>query len=86
VLGVLLIILTFVMPGGIVYGLRRLRARLITIVPKGVSPADAHVAPPGEEAAVALMDHHHRDASSALQPETEPGSVTTTTKQGHDAH
>lgn len=86
VLGILLIVLTFVMPGGIVYGLRRLRARLITIVPRGMSAADAHAAPPGEEAAVALMDHSNRAASSALQPETEPGSVTTTTKQGHDAN
>ncbi len=90
VLGILLILLTFVMPGGIVYGLRRLRSRLIAVVPPGVPGSEAHAAPPEEEAVVGLMDHHHRErASSPLEPETEPGSVTTTTtttKQGNDAH
>ncbi|MCW2666205.1 MAG: putative branched-chain amino acid transporter permease protein [Frankiales bacterium] len=87
VLGILLIVLTFVMPGGIVYGLRRLRARLITIVPRGMSPAAAAAAGPAavpvdEAAAVAMMDRHSGHASSDLQPETETGSVSVTTKQG----
>ena len=34
-LGVLLIVLTFFLPGGIVYGMRRLRARVLTVRPEG---------------------------------------------------
>ena len=42
ILGVLLIILTFFLPGGIVYGVRRLRARVFRVVPAGRrSAADA---------------------------------------------
>ncbi len=41
ILGVLLIILTFILPGGIVAGVRRLRARVLQIVP--VPPEGAHV-------------------------------------------
>jgi branched-chain amino acid transport system permease protein len=34
-LGLLLIILTFVLPGGVVYGVRKLRARVLRVVPQG---------------------------------------------------
>ena len=48
-LGVLLIVLTFFLPGGIVYGVRRIRARFVQVVPK-------HTVAGGEEIAVAVGD------------------------------
>ncbi len=87
VLGILLIVLTFVLPGGVVYGVRRLRARLLTIVPKGAT-AGAATVPVDELAAVELMDRSSPH-SSALEPETDPGSVPTSvssTRGGSDGH
>jgi branched-chain amino acid transport system permease protein len=55
ILGVLLIILTFLMPGGIIYGMRRLRARAVRVVPAGRQEAD-EVVDVAEEAAKDLLD------------------------------
>jgi branched-chain amino acid transport system permease protein len=63
ILGVLLIILTFVMPGGIIYGLRRLRARFVRVVPAGRQAAD-EVVDVAEEAAKALLDVRTPDSVS----------------------
>lgn len=44
ILGVMLIVLTFVMPGGIVHGVRQLRARYVRVVPsppEGAAPIEA---------------------------------------------
>jgi branched-chain amino acid transport system permease protein len=49
VLGVLLILLTFFLPGGIVYGVRRIRARFVQVVPK-------HTVAGGEGIVVATGD------------------------------
>jgi branched-chain amino acid transport system permease protein len=45
--GLLLIILVFVLPGGIIDGLRRLRARFVRVVPNPSWLADVAPAPPG---------------------------------------
>jgi branched-chain amino acid transport system permease protein len=54
-LGLLLIVLTFVLPGGIVYGVRKLRGRLVQVV-----PADRSIAridqDPTEEQAERILD------------------------------
>jgi branched-chain amino acid transport system permease protein len=42
-LGLLLIILTFVLPGGVIYGARRLRAKLLRIRPRGATNPDEDV-------------------------------------------
>lgn len=46
ILGVLLILLTFVLPGGVIAGVRRIRARILQIVP--VPPTGAVAQPPPE--------------------------------------
>ncbi len=59
VLGVILIILTFVMPGGIVYGLRLIRSKFVTVVPQPVSVTRPDtVAPPS---AVEGVPHEKAD-------------------------
>jgi branched-chain amino acid transport system permease protein len=45
--GLLLIVLVFVLPGGIIDGLRRLRARFVRVVPNPSWLADVAPAPPG---------------------------------------
>ena len=65
ILGFLLIVLTFIMPGGIVYGLRRLRARVIRIVPAGRQKGD-EVVDVAEEAAKQLLDVRTSDSVSGL--------------------
>jgi branched-chain amino acid transport system permease protein len=63
-LGALLIALTFVLPGGIVAGVRRIKARVIQIVPQ---PPPGAIIPPAatEEAAVASVAV---DAESSAEP------------------
>lgn len=65
ILGALLILLTFVMPGGIVYGMRRLRARFVRVVPGGRQRAD-EVVDVAEEAAKQLLDVRTPDRVSGL--------------------
>jgi len=49
VLGILLILLTFVLPGGIVAGVRKMRARVVRVTPAPPSsPAGADSTPPRE--------------------------------------
>lgn len=75
-LGVLLIILTFFLPGGIVYGMRRIRARFVRVVPAGpYVAADEDLADDVE-----VPDHPHEDrAMSALDrdggADTAPSSI-----------
>jgi hypothetical protein len=52
-----------VMPGGIIYGLRRLRARFVRVVPAGRQAAD-EVVDVAEEAAKALLDVRTPDSVS----------------------
>ena len=82
ILGALLILLTFVLPGGIVYGLRRLRARLITIAPAtGVVPPTAgngvasDVTLHKEEVAKDILDRKSTHTSSELDTSTAPTST-----------
>lgn len=67
-LGLLLIVLTFFLPGGIVYGFRKLRARLVTVRHAGAATSedDDDVVDVEEEAAVDLLDRHHRDATTGV--------------------
>ena len=59
-LGLLLIVLTFFLPGGIVYGVRKLRARFVQIVPAG--PTD-----PGDDGDTTLPDDHpHEDRAERI--------------------
>ncbi len=73
-LGTLLIILTFFLPGGIVYGIRKLRARFVTIVPAGASapPAGGGV-DPTEDHAERILDP---DDGTHAAPVSTPAQTT----------
>ena len=65
-LGALLIILTFVLPGGMVYGGRRLRSRLVRVQPsRGTAVPDDAIAV-HEEAAESLLSRRDSDRVSGL--------------------
>lgn len=76
-LGLLLIVLTFFLPGGIVYGVRRLRARLFRIVPPGPRPPrdEEEMFDAEEEDAKQIMSRHGAAASplSSSRQITNPG-------------
>lgn len=65
ILGLGLVILTFLMPGGIIYGLRRLRHRVVRVVPAGRQDAD-EVIDVAEEAAKDLLDSRTPDRVSGI--------------------
>lgn len=77
-LGLLLIVLTFFLPGGIVYGVRRLHARLVAIVPAGATSqaGEEPIVDPHELGAVEALSRHESAAASPLS------SSTNTTNQG----
>jgi hypothetical protein len=70
-LGLLLIVLTFFLPGGIVYGVRRIRARLVQVIP---ARADGETA---DDTALAIGDatagmmSRHGGAAALDEPDTE---------------
>lgn len=66
-LGLLLIVLTFFLPGGVVYGFRQLRARVLRIQPAPVAPQVSGIGHAEEEEAVRLLDRHDPDASSGTE-------------------
>jgi len=75
-LGVLLIILTFFLPGGIVYGVRKMRSRLFHIVPAGRDAGDTPVEPdrhPHEDGAERILD---RDDGAEAAPVSAPAQAT----------
>ena len=47
ILGILLIVLTFILPGGVIAGVRRMRARVVQIVPQPPPGATIPPAPGG---------------------------------------
>ena len=57
-LGLLLIILTFVLPGGIIYGARRLRSRVVRVQPSRGTGVPDDVIDVHEEAAESLLARH----------------------------
>ena len=64
ILGALLIVLTFFLPGGIVYGVRRMRSRVFQVVPArrdGVAGDDSALAV--GDATAGLMSRHHGAAA-----------------------
>ncbi|MEM9036792.1 MAG: branched-chain amino acid ABC transporter permease [Actinomycetota bacterium] len=66
ILGVLLIILTFVLPGGIVAGFRRLRARFVQVMPPvipGAGAATTSAEPPAE-----MTDEDEREPTPSSTP------------------
>ena len=65
-LGVLLIILTFVLPGGVVYGFRRLRSRLVRVQPSRGTAVPDDVIDVHEEAAESLLSRRDGDRVSGL--------------------
>ncbi len=68
-LGLLLIVLTFVLPGGVVFGVRRLRARVVRVVPARRAQGergDDLVVDVEEDAAEQLLSRHSSDAASGL--------------------
>jgi branched-chain amino acid transport system permease protein len=78
-LGLLLIVLTFLLPGGIVLGFRRLRARVVTVVPT------AREAVLGEEIIPEISTASRRiPAQTAMESETVPAFSATAqqTNQG----
>ena len=65
VLGVLLIVLTFFLPGGVVYGVRRIRARFVQVVPKHtVAGGEGIVVATGDSAA-GMMSRGRRPRGAA---------------------
>jgi branched-chain amino acid transport system permease protein len=71
ILGALLIILTFVLPGGVIAGVRRIRARIVQIVP--VPPEGATPPPPseGEDAVLRREAEEISAGAAANDPLTE---------------
>jgi branched-chain amino acid transport system permease protein len=68
-LGLLLIVLTFFLPGGIVYGMRKIRARFVQVVPqREVGGGDEIVAKTGD-ATGGLMSRHHGGSALELDDE-----------------
>lgn len=68
-LGFLLIVLTFFLPGGIVYGARRIRARFVTVMPshpagRATAATDAAIGE-REEGAEEVLDRHDPAATSS---------------------
>ena len=84
-LGLLLIVLTFFLPGGIVYGARKLRSRVVTVTP--VRPDRAGTGGGGRIEPVTTAEREdgaeralaHRDATSASPVST---STQATNHQG----
>ncbi len=80
-LGALLIVLTFFLPGGIVYGVRRLRGRLVHVVPArrdGVGDDDDSELAVGD-ATAGMMSRHHGGAAlddPDTDHETDPDEVS----------
>jgi branched-chain amino acid transport system permease protein len=75
-LGVLLIVLTFFLPGGIIYGVRKTRARLFRITPTGPSAGpqtDGLEDRPHEEGAARILD---RDDDARAAPVSAPAQST----------
>ncbi len=75
-LGTLLIVLTFFLPGGIVYGVRKIRARLVRIVPAGAdtgSPVGGPDDHPHEAEAERILD---RDDRADAAPVSAPAQAT----------
>ncbi|HEC11250.1 MAG TPA: branched-chain amino acid ABC transporter permease [Acidimicrobiales bacterium] len=62
--GVLLILLTFVLPGGIVYGIRRLRARFVQVVPPELAAKGEMEEPP--EDYIPLMEEPPPELSESV--------------------
>ena len=65
-LGVLLIVLTFVLPGGVVYGARRLRSRLVRVQPSRGTAVPDDVIDVQEAAAEGLLSRHDPSRVSGL--------------------
>ncbi|MDQ3385841.1 MAG: branched-chain amino acid ABC transporter permease [Actinomycetota bacterium] len=65
-LGALLIILTFVLPGGVIYGARRLRSRLVKVQPSRGTAVPDDIIDVHEEAAESLLSRHDSDRVSGL--------------------
>lgn len=65
-LGVLLIVLTFVLPGGIIYGARRLRSRIVHVQPSRGTAVPDDIVDVHEEAAESLLSHRSADRVSGL--------------------
>jgi branched-chain amino acid transport system permease protein len=72
-LGVLLIVLTFVLPGGVVYGARKLRSRIVRIQPRGPA-GEGHDVLEVQEAGEHLLDRDPdvdpQSGPDPLQPST----------------
>ena len=81
ILGVLLIVLTFFLPGGVVYGVRRLRARVVRVVPTGRAAAAVDITDLETDAAAGLL--HRTPAKASVAAEPEPTATSTqATNQG----
>ena len=61
-LGLLLIVLTFFLPGGVVYGVRKIRARMVRVVPRGTLGQGEAVAEASGDSAAGMLSRrgaHH---------------------------
>lgn len=79
-LGVLLIVLTFFLPGGIVYGVRKIRARFVQVVPAPRGPAAEGV--DRGDAAAGTMQHHGADAALTEDDDEPVTAASQPTNQG----
>lgn len=82
-LGVLLIVLTFFLPGGIIHGVRKLRARVLTVRP--AAPGNGPVTPGGETGAAIggretgadeILDHDQPAKASSLSTSSSTAQET----------
>ena len=83
VLGVLLIVLTFFLPGGIVYGVRRIRARFVQVVPKHTVAGGEGIAVATGDSAAGLMS---RGGAHELLPGPDDAAVDDDERISASAH
>lgn len=74
ILGVLLIVLTFVLPGGIVSGIRKLRARVVVVVPRPPGRFDVASSASSSEP----LAESDQEVSVLAEPETETETASAT--------
>lgn len=91
ILGVLLIILTFFLPGGVVYGMRKIRARFVHVVPARQADGSDQIMATAGDATGGKFSRHGGGTALAVddevldpevpENETEQGAVPTSAQQ-----
>lgn len=77
-LGLLLIVLTFFLPGGVIYGMRKLRTRFVQVVPAGTIGGAEGVAVASGDSAAGLMTRGGAQEALPDQDDVGPGGADET--------